>query len=60
MIELKVEDYCHNCPYFEVTSHTDTLYANGEICIRSTTFTCVNRKRCERLAKHIEREKANP
>lgn len=61
MIELKVKDYCHNCPDFEakVTVQDNELFPLGEsepftrIC--NTTVSCSHAKRCEGIKRYLER-----
>ena len=61
MIELKVKEYCHNCPDFEakVTVQDNELFAAGEtepttrIC--NTTVSCSHAKRCEGIKRYLER-----
>ena len=61
MIELKVKEYCHNCPDFEakVTVQDTDLFAAGEsesvgrFC--NTTVSCSHAKRCEGIKRYLER-----
>ena len=45
MIELKVEEYCHNCPEFEAVQHTE--FYNHKI-------VCVHSRKCASIKEHLE------
>lgn len=55
MIELKVAQYCHSCPYFEAKQ--DTIAScdqrNGNICYTNTTIYCENSGKCRLIAKYL-------
>lgn len=59
MIELKVKEYCHNCPDFEakVTIREDELCSGDEVTARivNTTVSCTHAKRCEGIKRYLER-----
>lgn len=57
MIDLQVEDYCQNCPDFEVELEKLSLI-NGfgeEICHH--TVRCKHAKRCEHIKEYLEGQK---
>ena len=65
MIELKVEEYCHNCPDFKavviksggVTAHYD--WANGSELVVSPTYTtihCAHDARCRAVKRYLEKQ----
>ena len=58
MIELKVDEYCHNCPEFE--AQVDKVYrtykAEPEV---HTTVTCEHRSKCECIRKCVESQCEN-
>lgn len=45
MIEIFVEDYCHECEDFEPT--VNRIYSDDQILAQD--ITCINRDRCERM-----------
>lgn len=51
MIELKVNDYCHDCPEFE--AEVTKFYGNNTV-IR-TQVTCQNATRCNRLLNRLKK-----
>ena len=56
MIRLKVESYCHECPYFEAeVKNPQVLYADFEIyeIVGDTIVTCRYKYRCELLKKNL-------
>lgn len=55
MIEIKVEDYCQNCPEFDPGVEAETLYFDGYDTERLTTVFCVHRRRCEAIAKSLKK-----
>lgn len=57
MIELKVEEYCQNCPYFEpeVEKGIPLLGRNEEyIGQHDTTISCSNRYLCAVVERHYK------
>lgn len=57
MIELKVEDYCHNCLDFSAdVKRPDRLYAADEVCavIGNTIIRCEYAKRCANIKRYLE------
>ena len=55
MIELKVEEYCHSCTYFEAVSDIDILYTGEERTAGRTVVRCINSEKCKEIHRHIER-----
>ena len=62
MIRLSVEDYCHNCPEFEIDIKVDNTTFHGRNMITGDTFTekqinrtirCKHKERCLAIANHI-------
>lgn len=53
MIELKVSNYCQDCPEFDPDVDRDIFYADGESVKRRTVVFCTHRKRCESIAKTL-------
>lgn len=58
MIELKVTEYCQNCPEFDAEIKRDTEYvysisSDREVCMCNTTITCKHKERCEAIRKHL-------
>lgn len=67
MIELKVEEYCHNCPDFEadVTKHGgmrlyDYPWVPGESEVEvvgvHTTVRCAHAARCRAVKRYLEKQ----
>ena len=62
MIKLDVEEYCHNCPYFESvnvggvesywTDDEEQIYLYGDI-----TVQCKNKDKCLHVARFVENKK---
>lgn len=59
MIDLKVEEYCHSCTYFEPVSDMDVFYAGGERVAARTVVRCINGEKCKGMHRHIERSLEN-
>lgn len=56
MIELHVEDYCHNCPEFGADVQKNTLYAGyEEYC--QTDIYCKHRSRCEHIYEYLKEKR---
>lgn len=56
MIELKVEEYCHNCPEFEADVDVDDFgykTYNGYILHTNTTVKCEHAKRCQAIFEYF-------
>lgn len=58
MIELKVKEYCQNCPDFaakvSVREHDDGDTINPTK-IYDTTVTCSHAKRCEGIMRYLDK-----
>ena len=62
MIKLDVEEYCHNCPYFEAinvggvesywTDDGEQIYLYGDIIVQ-----CKNKDKCQHVARFVENKK---
>lgn len=59
MIELKVEEYCHGCTYFEPVSDMDIFYGGEERVAARTVVRCINSEKCKGMHRHIERSLEN-
>lgn len=62
MIKLDVEEYCHNCPYFEAINvgEVTTYYAGEEEKIyiyRDITVQCKDKDKCQHVARFVENKK---
>ena len=66
MIELRVKEYCHNCPDFEADVDKDReTFRSYDPCtcdivtniVCKTTVTCKYRYRCEAMKEYLETEK---
>lgn len=58
MIELRVEDYCHDCLDFSAdVKQPERLYAGDEVCatIGTTIVRCEYAKRCASIKRYLER-----
>ena len=60
MIELKVEEYCQNCPDFaaKVSVKEEELVTVGDpqaIRICNTTVTCAHAKRCGGMVRYLDK-----
>lgn len=57
MIEIKVDEYCQDCPYFEAESQTND-YIDKVIGLRpmiTTTIQCEHRFKCRAIKNYLER-----
>lgn len=52
MIELKVEDYCQNCPDFYPESNMVLVGTNS----LSTIISCEKARRCAGLVRYLKKE----
>ena len=58
MIELKVENYCQNCPDFEAAQKKDSCYYEDllERCeIVNITVYCEFAERCKAMKRYLEK-----
>jgi hypothetical protein len=61
MIELKVDEWCQNCPDFEAKVEKEFLYNDypsdwdefGEARMANTTISCENRVKCARIRENL-------
>lgn len=65
MIRLSVEDYCHNCPEFEIDIKVDTTTFHGHNMITGDSVVetqinrvirCKHKERCRAIANHISKK----
>lgn len=56
MIELSVEDYCHECPEFdpEVNKSILKLWNDSKLFVSTTVF-CKYTQRCKAMEKHFSK-----
>ena len=54
MIELKVEDYCHECTEFEAETRKGFLTADGTIVAVECVVVCKNRQQCRYIKRFLE------
>ena len=64
MIELMVEDYCHECDAFEPIKDEQTAYeynTMGGICgsYRVVAVKCQSARRCANMIRYLERRRRN-
>lgn len=60
MIELKVEEYCQNCPDFaaKVSVKEEEMASLGDtqpIRLCNTTVTCAHAKRCGGMVRYLDK-----
>ena len=56
MIELKVEEYCHDCPEFEAHCNKDAfVFTNGQVHHCNTIITCEHAGRCASIKNYLEK-----
>lgn len=57
MIELKVEEYCHNCPDFEADVVKNRI---RDVVVfvdyTDTTITCAHAARCRAVKRYLEKQ----
>ena len=61
MIELKIEDYCQNCPEFTPELNTQSYSKESffEPVIETEYYHivgCVHAERCKEITRHIQKE----
>lgn len=54
MIDLKVEDYCHECPEFEADTRKSALFADGEIVAAECVIVCEHSAKCAHIKQFLE------
>lgn len=60
MIKLNIEEYCHNCPDFEVSvDKTHAYCAEYALDWFTTEITCKHRSRCKEIKSYLEKEIGN-
>lgn len=59
MIKLLVEDYCHECPEFYPEKIGGEAYYAGDqlMHLNDCVVTCNEHDRCQRIKKHLEKQK---
>lgn len=66
MIRLSIEDYCHNCPEFEVEVERSDMTLHGHNMMTgdpvvetqiNRTIRCKHKERCRAIANHISEKK---
>ena len=64
-INLKVEEYCHNCPDFVPDTEVDYLHQEGinpitykheDRSICETTIKCKHKKRCAAQMRYLQKQ----
>lgn len=53
-IELKVEDYCQNCPDFDAKVSTTQLVFGEAYNPTNTIITCSHKNRCAGIKRYLE------
>lgn len=60
MIELRIEDYCHSCPYFDEEVEHTSLYANNYRSSSNNTYIrCEHRRICDRIVEMMKEKNEN-
>lgn len=54
MIELQVEDYCHDCDGFDPV--VENRFYEFSDNIKAQTVVCSNKRRCFQLMRYLERQ----
>lgn len=54
MIELKVEEYCHECPEFEAETQKSYLSADGKIAAVECVVVCEHAQKCRCIKRFWE------
>ena len=60
MIELKVEEYCHNCLEFEARCARDSFVTPMRVLYSNTVITCEHAGRCASMMKYLENTHPKP
>lgn len=54
-IELKIEDYCQNCPDFEGEVHKYPVCPmDSNVRYNNTVITCSHKNRCAAIKRYLE------
>lgn len=57
MINLNVEEYCHECPDFEVDIDSCVIRRPNDTIYKCThNIYCKHSDKCKAIKKHLERE----
>lgn len=59
MIELFVEDYCHNCPDFDPYISKTKMKCDRECYWTNTVITCKHAERCKEIKNYLEKQFGN-
>lgn len=61
MLELKVADYCHGCPYLEPVKESEDYHTMDYYRMASNTYiVCKNDEKCRHIAEYLEKKLAEP
>ncbi len=60
MIELRIEDYCHTCPYFDEDVEHTSLYGYNRPVLNETYIRCEHRRICDRIVNMMKEKNENP
>lgn len=56
MIELKVHNYCHNCPDFKPVSTSSAFVGFHEELYNTHVIICVHHERCKKIKEYLEKQ----
>lgn len=56
MIQLNVQEYCNDCPYYEALSQPQAIYTDGTKVTIDTKVTCEHSNICRRLEKVLTKK----
>ena len=54
MIDLKIEEYCKNCPNFKVEQDTNCCIADTRTVMTTHTLKCENAEICAHLLRYLK------
>lgn len=57
--EMKLNEYCEDCGYFDPIVETERLYAGNKFVERLNTITCKHDHICEHLIERIKQDGKN-
>lgn len=57
MIELKVDEYCGDCPEFEPFTEKQMYYSDNGIVFSDTRVMCKDREKCRYIKQFISKSK---
>ena len=55
MIDLKIKEYCKDCPMFCADSSTENIYMDNNEWVTVTTITCISYSMCNHIEEYLRK-----